>query len=119
MDETQQLINAITKGIQEKKGKNIVIADLNDIQDTICRYLIICQGNSPTHVAAITESVRETARKDTGMKPSSIDGLSNAEWVAMDYSDVVAHIFMPAPRDFYDLEHLWEDARLTRIEDID
>lgn len=119
MDETQKLIDAITKGIQEKKGKNIVIADLNDIQDTICRYLIICQGNSPTQVAAITDSIRETALKATRIKPTSIDGLSNAEWVAMDYSDVVAHIFMPASREFYDLEHLWEDARLTKIEDID
>ncbi len=119
MDETRQLVNAITEGMQEKKGKNIVVADLTDIGGTICRYFIICQGNSPSQVQAITESVEETARGKVHVKPMAVHGMRNAEWVAMDYSDVIVHVFLPEVRDFYDLEHLWADARLTSLPDID
>ena len=94
MNETKLLIEKITEGIQEKKGKNIVIADLTNIDDTICKYFVICQGNG-------------------------VDGLRNAEWVAMDYSDVLVHVFLPEIRNFYNLENLWADAKLTTIPDID
>ena len=62
---------------------------------------------------------KEYVREQTDTKPSCIDGLRNAQWVAMDYSDVVVHIFLPEIRDFYNLEHLWADAKLTNIPDID
>ena len=119
MNETKELIQQITEGIQDKKGKKIVVADLTQIGDTICNYLIICQGNSPSQVTAIVESIREFARKNTGIKPFAVDGLRNAEWVAMDYSDVLVHVFLPEAREFYDLEHLWADAKLTQIPDLD
>ncbi|HJC93461.1 MAG TPA: ribosome silencing factor [Candidatus Phocaeicola excrementigallinarum] len=119
MNETRQLIEKITEGIQEKKGKNIVIADLTDIEDTICNYFIICEGNSPTQVMAITDSIKDHTRKETGIKPAATDGMRNAQWVAIDYSDVIVHIFLPEKRHFYDLEHLWEDARLSSIPDLD
>ncbi|MDR0961259.1 MAG: ribosome silencing factor [Mediterranea sp.] len=119
MNETKKLIKQITEGIQNKKGKNIVIADLSGIDDTICNYLIICQGNSASQVNAIVESVREYAVKGAQSKPFSIDGLRNAEWVAMDYSDVLVHVFLPDKRVFYNLETLWADARLTQIPDIE
>ena len=69
MNETQQLVNAITEGIQDKKGKNIVVADLTNIGDTICQYFIICQGNSPSQVQAIAESIGESARLKAHAKP--------------------------------------------------
>ncbi|MCD7898509.1 MAG: ribosome silencing factor [Bacteroides sp.] len=119
MDESNILIQKITEGIQEKKGKNIVIADLTPIEDTICKYFIICQGNSPSQVNAIVDSIREFARKTLNIKPASIDGLRNAEWVAMDYHDVLVHVFLPNIREYYNLETLWADAKLTTIPDID
>ncbi|MDR0939966.1 MAG: ribosome silencing factor [Mediterranea sp.] len=119
MSDTQVLIEQIKEGIQEKKGKNIIIADLSDIEDTICQYFVICQGNTPTQVSAIVDSVKEYARKGAGSKPFGVDGLRNAEWVAMDYADVLVHVFLPETRAFYDLEHLWEDAKLTPIPDLD
>ena len=75
--------------------------------------------NSPSQVEAITESVGEMARLELGEKPSMVAGLENAQWVAMDYGDVMVHIFVPDTRVYYDLEHLWDDADLTHIEDID
>jgi len=119
MNETKELIQQITEGIQDKKGKKIVVADLTQIGDTICNYLVICQGNSPSQVTAIVESIREFARKNIDIKPFAVDGLRNAEWVAMDYSDVLVHVFLPEAREFYDLEHLWADAKLTQIPDLD
>lgn len=119
MNEAKKLIRQITEGIQDKKGKKIIIADLTKIEDTICNYFVICQGNSPSQVTAIVESVKSFAREGVGSKPSAIDGLRNAEWVAMDYSDVLVHVFLPGSREFYNLEHLWADAKLTPIPDLD
>ena len=111
MNDTKILIEKIKEGIQEKKGKNIIIADLTSIEDTICKYFVICQG--------IVDSVKEFARNGADSKPTAIDGLRNAEWVAMDYSDVLVHVFLPEVRSFYNLEHLWADAKLTQIPDLD
>lgn len=119
MEQTKQLVQAITKGIQEKKGSNIVIADLSNISGAICRYFVICQGSSPAQVEAITESVSDYVRVNEGEKPVKVAGLNNAQWVAMDYTDVLVHIFLPDMREFYDLEHLWEDASITRVADLD
>jgi len=119
MNDTQNLIEKITEGIQEKKGKNIVIADLTKIGDTICKYFVICQGNSPSQIGAIVDSVKESTRKGANAKPYAIDGLRNAEWVAMDYADVLVHVFLPDIREYYNLETLWADANLTNIPDID
>lgn len=119
MNDTKVLIEKIKEGIQEKKGKNIVIADLTDIQDTICNYFVICQGNSPSQISAIVDSIKEFTRKSDNSKPCGIDGLKNAEWVAMDYADVLVHVFLPETRAFYNIEHLWADAKLTKIPDLD
>ena len=62
MEQTKNLVETITKGIQEKKGSNINIIDMSGIEGTICHYFIICQGNSPSQVEAITDSVEEFAR---------------------------------------------------------
>ena len=119
MYNTDLLIDKIVKGIQEKKGRNVTIVDLSPIEDTICRAFVICTANSPSHVQALTDSIIETARKEAGSKPMAVDGLRNALWVAMDYADVMVHIFLPETRDFYDLEHLWADAGLTEIPDVE
>ena len=119
MEQTEQLVETIVKGIQEKKGQSIVTANLKGIDGAICSYFVICQGNSPSQVEAITESVGDFARKQLKEKPAHVVGLENAQWVAMDYTDVLVHIFLPDVRDYYDLEHLWEDAKLTYIPDLD
>ena len=119
MNEIKQLVETVTKGIQEKKGRQIVIADLSAIDSSICRYFIICQGNSPSQVEAITESVGDMVREELGEKPTHVVGLENAQWVAMDYTDVLVHVFLPDVREYYDLEHLWDDASLTQIPDLD
>ena len=119
MEQTKELVNVIIEGIQEKKGSQIVVADLSEIEGTICKNFIICQGNSPAQVEAITESIAEMARKKLGEKPAHVVGLENAQWVAMDFTDVMAHVFLPDVREYYDLEHLWEDAPVEYVPNLD
>lgn len=119
MEQTRQLVDAIVKGIQEKKGFNIVVADMAGIEGAICHYFVIASGASPAQVEAISESISDTTRLDAGEKPVKVVGLEAAQWVAMDYVDVMVHVFLPDVRDYYDLEHLWDDANLSRIADID
>ncbi|MDO4993593.1 MAG: ribosome silencing factor [Bacteroidales bacterium] len=115
MTTTKQLVKSIIEGIQEKKGHNIRVADLTGIEDTICKYLVICEGNSPTQVQAIEDSVWDKVFEQIGEKPRAIDGLRNSFWVAMDYTDVVVHVFLPEARAFYDIDNLWEDAAMEEI----
>lgn len=119
MNKSQKLVDSIIKGIQDKKGSGIVVADLTQTDGAVCSYFIICQGNSPTQVEAIAGSVGDYVREAEGEKPVSCIGLGLAQWVAIDFVDVMVHIFLPEAREFYDLEHLWEDAKLTRIPDLD
>jgi ribosome-associated protein len=117
-ESTQQLVNTIVEGIQEKKGSGIVIADLSHIDGSIAQYFVICQGNSPSQVEAIAESVGEFARNKNNEKPINVVGLGTNQWIAIDFADILVHIFLPETREFYNLEDLWEDAKLTRIPDI-
>ena len=115
----KELIEQIVEAIQEKKGKGITVVDMLGLGNSICDYFVICQGNSPTQGAAITDSIEDMARIGCKRKPFAIDGLRNAQWVAMDYGDVLVHVFLPDTRAFYDIEHLWADAKITEIPDLD
>jgi len=119
MKEKDELIEAIVAGLQDKKGRDIVVADLTGIPDAICRYFVICSGGSPQQIQALAHSVGDTCREKLAVKPSAVGGLNNAVWVAMDYTDVIVHIFLPDLRTFYDIEHLWADADLHSIPNLD
>ena len=114
MEATSKLVETITKGIQEKKGEYITIVNLANIDGAIAKYFVVCQGNSPTQVEAIAGSVSDTVRTEVKEKPINVVGLGNNEWVAIDYADVLVHIFMPEAREYYNLETLWEDAENTK-----
>ena len=118
MNETKELVKKIIEGIQDKKGSQITVVDLTKIQDAICNYFVICQGGSTTHVSAIADSVVDYVKKHGGDKPIAQDGRVNMEWVAIDHGAVMTHVFLPESRDYYKLEQLWHDARVTHIEDI-
>ena len=117
--QTEQLIGHIQAGIVEKKGRDIVVADFSNIPEAICQAFVICTGNSPTHLQALTDSVEEFARKGAGVHPAAVAGLRNAQWVAMDYGTVIVHLFLREVREFYDLERLWADAIITEIPNLD
>jgi ribosome-associated protein len=115
---TEQLVDAIVEGIQEKKGTNIVILDMREIEGSICQFFILCDGNSNTQVDAIGDSVEDYVREKLNEKPYHIEGKQNAEWILVDYVDVVVHVFQRPIRSFYNLEGLWADAKRTDIENL-
>jgi ribosome-associated protein len=119
MNQTEELVQTIINGLQEKKGKRIVTVDLTKISGAICQYMIIGEGNTPTQVSALSDSVWDFARKEAHEKPLSIDGYQHAHWIGMDYGTVLVHIFIPEQRQFYNLENLWADSKVKQIPDID
>ncbi|MCL2596379.1 MAG: ribosome silencing factor [Paludibacter sp.] len=108
----------IVEGIQELKGKRIVMVDMTELHDAPCSYFVICQGDSNIHVNSITNSVRRWVRDKIHVHSTVIDGLENCRWVAMDYNEIIVHIFQRYEREFYDLENLWTNAKLTWYEDV-
>ncbi len=115
MDQTKVLVDTIVAGLQEKKGKNIVTVDLTQFPGAICQYMVICEGNTPTQVSALSDSVWDFVRKEVREKPLSTEGYQMAQWIGMDYGTVLVHIFIPELRSFYNLDNLWADAKLTHI----
>ncbi|SFH09697.1 ribosome silencing factor [Pedobacter insulae] len=100
-------------GIQEKKGNDIVRLDLRNLNSSVSDYFIVCNADSTTQVKAIADSVEEEIYKLTQTNPWRKEGLDNAEWIILDYFDIVVHIFRTEKRDFYGIEDLWGDAETT------
>ena len=110
-----QLIAVILDGIEDVKGQNTNILDLRELENTVCDYFIICEGTSNTQVNAIVSSIQKKVSKEIKDKPWHIEGSNNAEWVLMDYVNVVVHVFQKNIREYYDIESLWGDAKTIEI----
>lgn len=118
--DTKILLDAIVEGIARKKGLDIVEINLQPINHSECDYFIICHGNSNTQVNAIANSVEDTVLELTGEKVYRKDGYANKLWILLDFSHIMVHVFQHDTRKFYDIEHLWADAKLRQIKtDID
>ncbi len=99
-------------GIQEKKGNDIVRLDLRNIKSSVSDYFVICHADSSTQVKAIANSIEDEIFKATGQEATHKEGLEHAEWILLDYIDVVVHIFKTDKREFYGVEDLWGDAEI-------
>lgn len=111
-----ELVHLIIEGMQEKKAKNITLLDLRSLENRVCDFFIICDGDSKTHVSAIGDSVHYEVKKRSGELPYHSEGYENAEWILLDYVNVVAHVFQRPVREFYNLEALWADAESKTFE---
>lgn len=111
--QTTDLVDAIIDGMEEKKAKNITIINLTSIENSVADFFVICDADSKTHVEAIADSVDEIVQKTTNERPFHAEGFENAEWILMDYINVVVHVFQKEVRDYYNLEALWADAEIT------
>lgn len=118
-DDAATLAEIVVKGIQEKKGKDIICLNLRGLNNTVTDYFIICHGDSNTQVEAIANSVDYEVKKTTGENPWHKEGFQNAEWILVDYVNVVVHIFQKESRQFYNLEKLWADAEVVEIKEIE
>ena len=111
--ETAKVLDIIINCIEEKKGNQIICLDLKEIETSISDYFVICHGNSTTQVEAIANHIEKEVHEKLGLQAWHKEGTNNMQWILMDYYDIVAHIFLQKTRDFYNLEGLWADAKIT------
>lgn len=109
------LLDEIVHGIGNVKGEDIQVLDLREIDNTPCDYFVICSGNSNTQVSAIVGSVQKNVSKLLKEKPFHTEGSDVAEWVLIDYVNIVVHVFQKQIREYYNIEELWGDAKTTQI----
>ena len=109
-DDTLSILQAVVEAMQEKKAKKIISLDLTKINNSVTNYFVICHAPSKTQVDAIYDNVIKVVREQCATKASNKEGMENAEWILIDYFDVVVHIFLEDIRSFYHLEDLWADA---------
>lgn len=115
--DSDTLAEVAVRGLQDRKGMDIVVLNLKELKNAVADYFIICSASSDTQLDALARSVEEEVEKTTGQAPWQSEGRTNREWVLLDYVDVVVHVFLRDRRKFYALEELWGDAEITYIED--
>ena len=116
-ENTNQLLSVIIDAIQDKKGKEIIDIDLGPTGSAICDHFVICHGDSTTQVDAIANHVEQMVKSELNEKVFHSEGFENSQWVLLDYSDIVVHVFQKPYRDFYKLEELWADGHLKYIKE--
>lgn len=114
-DQQQALLDAVIKGMQEKKASQIQQLDLRQLEHRIADYFIIAEAESKIQVRAIAEGVEDFALRLSKEKPYRTEGFENAEWIIVDFINIVVHVFQREARMHYQLEQLWGDAQLTSI----
>lgn len=110
-----RLAREAAEAASEKKAADIVILDVS-AQLVITDFFVICSGSTDRQVKTIAEAVEERIREGDGLKPYRREGEREAHWVLLDYVDFVVHVFQAEDRDYYDLERLWADAGIERID---
>jgi len=110
------LSEAVTEALLDKKAKNPVLLDFRKLDSSLCDSFIICHGTSRTQVEALADGVIRDVKKKSGLNPYHREGFENAEWILIDYGDIIVHIFQESKRDFYNLEQLWADAEIVKID---
>jgi ribosome-associated protein len=105
------MLNRIAQIIYDKKGSNILALDLKG-HCSIADYLIIAEGNVDRHVISIAHAIMDSFKET----PIHIEGLANGDWVVLDFSDIIVHLFQPGLREKYSLEKLWKEGRIVDLD---
>ena len=111
---SDQLKDKIIAALEDVKGRQIVALDVRELTD-MTDYMVIASGTSNRQVKALAENVIDEMRKED-LRPIGSEGEAGADWILVDYADVVVHIMLPEARDFYDLERLWSDGGMQAPE---
>lgn len=107
---SDELKKIVVDAILDKKGNEVLELDLRNLEASVADYFIVCHGNSTTQVAAIADNVYKEVKDKLGIFPKGLEGKGNAQWIILDYFDVVVHVFYNETREYYQLEELWSDA---------
>ena len=112
LNRNSKILKTIIKGIQEKKGEQIISLDLRKIPEAVADFFIICEANNQPQIRAISDHVEDQVKQHCGENPYHYEGKKNLQWVLIDYVNVVVHIMASEQRKFYKLEDMWSDAPL-------
>ncbi len=115
--QTRQQVAQAIKAVESKKGEDLAILEMDRASGAFTDYFIVCSGTNPRQIQAISDEVEKELGED-GLRPNSLEGYNQAEWVLLDYVDFVVHIFSERARKFYDLERLWKSARRLKPADL-
>ncbi len=107
---SEELKKVVVEAILNKKGHEVIELDLRNLPESVADYFIVCHGDSGTQVGAIADSVYKEVKDTLGLVPKGMEGKQNAEWIILDYFDIVVHVFYNETRQYYQLEELWSDA---------
>ncbi len=118
-NESTRLIESVVDAIYDKRGKRVTTIDLSALDVSNALNYVIATGNTPTQVSAIADNIREHVQKELGVKPINYDGYRNSTWIVIDYGALMVHVFVPAAREFYDIEQLWSDGVINERPDPD
>ncbi|HEX2583436.1 MAG TPA: ribosome silencing factor [Chlamydiales bacterium] len=109
-----ELLNVIAQVVYDKKGMNILALDVKGLS-SIADFLLIAEGNVDRHVTAIARAIVEELH-EKGDDPVHVEGLQTGDWVVLDYSGIMVHLFMPGYREKYSLEKLWSESKIVDLE---
>ena len=113
---SKEMVKIAYEALSDKKGQDIKIIDIQSVS-VLADYFIIADGSNPNQVQAMADNVEECLGR-AGFQPKQIEGYQEANWILLDYGDVVVHLFDKENRRFYDLERIWMDGKLTSAEDL-
>ncbi len=114
---SEDLLDFVVETVLEKKGEDVAVIDLRDLDDAVADFFVIATGNSSVHVKAVADEVNHKLKKDYSLLPWHVEGMEAQKWILIDYVDVVLHVFDNETRNYYNLEKLWEDAEISVVED--
>ena len=112
LNRNSKVFKTIITAILDKKGSQVVSLDLRKIPEAVADFFIICEASSTVQVRAIADYVEDQLKKVCSEIPHRVEGRSSAQWVLVDYVNIVVHVFHPETRRFYQLEEMWSDAVL-------
>lgn len=115
-NKTKKLAKAAVEALEEKKAEDIRIIDISEVS-VIADYFIIAGGNNKSQIQALSDTVEEKLGRN-GLPLKQVEGYQNANWVLLDFGDIIVHIFDKENRLFYDLERIWQDGRKIEISDL-
>lgn len=118
INSTEELSHFMVDAVLDKKAQKVTLLDLRELDDAMCDFFLICEGGSPTQVKAIANNVQYRCKYELEEYASHVEGTSVAEWVLLDYFNVVIHVFLNEKRNFYQLEELWADAKVTHFDEF-
>ena len=116
-NDIKTLTDTIVEGLQEKKGLDITLMDLRKLPGAVTDFFVICTASSDRQAQALAASVEHLLKVKLDERPFNKEGQARGEWILLDYINAVVHIFLRDKREFYNIEDLWGDAEIRRIED--